>query len=100
MATDGYDSYAMFIYLDDGLQWVQAQLKPQVPEVAAQAGFDSGTQTYAPVILPGSGLPEAKDWNRLVIQASLSANKNFHSLLMKIFTPSCLRNRNPKCEKL
>ena len=66
VASDGYNSYAMFIYMDRGLQWVQAQLKPQVPEVAAQAGFDSGTQTYAPVILPDSGLPGAKDWNRLV----------------------------------
>ena len=66
--------------MDRGLQWVQAQLKPQVPEVAAQAGFDSGTQTYAPVILPDSGLPGAKDWNRLVKESADLVHLQFHSL--------------------
>lgn len=64
IATDGYDSYAMFIYMDDQHQWIQADLKPNVPQVAAQAGFDSGQQNLPPVVLPGSGLPEVANWNR------------------------------------
>ena len=88
VASDGYNSYAMFIYMDRGLQWVQAQLKPQVPEVAAQAGFDSGTQTYAPVILPDSGLPGAKDWNRLVEESADLAHLGslFSSSSIPLFT--------------
>lgn len=64
MASNGYDSYAMFIYMDDTLQWVQADLKDGVPEVAAQAGFDAWAREYPPLVLPNSGFSEAANWYR------------------------------------
>lgn len=54
----------MFIYLDDGIQWTQADLKPGVAEISAQAGFDSGSQGYPAFVMPGSGFPEAIDWDK------------------------------------
>ncbi|XP_076463392.1 nidogen-1-like [Babylonia areolata] len=44
LVTDGESSFAFFHYLDGGMQWVtsQGKLKPTVPDVPGQAGFDRG----------------------------------------------------------
>ena len=64
IASNGYDSYTMLIYMDGKIQWVQAEVKDNIPELAAQAGFDSGQQNYPALVLPNSGFPEASNWDK------------------------------------
>ncbi|PVD26094.1 hypothetical protein C0Q70_13762 [Pomacea canaliculata] len=60
IVTDGESSFAIFQYLDGGMQWIKSQgkLTPTVPEIPAQAGFDSGSETTG-FFLPGSGTTAA-----------------------------------------
>ncbi|KAF6039100.1 Ndg [Bugula neritina] len=64
IATDAFRSYAFFIYMDNSINWIQADLKPEIAEVSAQAGFDSGAQQYGPIVVPGSGFEEALNWDK------------------------------------
>ncbi|ESO97555.1 hypothetical protein LOTGIDRAFT_208735 [Lottia gigantea] len=56
IASDGRDSFAIFNYLDNGMGWVTGDGKttPSLPDVPAQAGFDSGERQRF-VKLPNSG---------------------------------------------
>lgn len=60
IVTDGESSFAIFQYLDGGMQWIKSQgkLTPTLPEIPAQAGFDSGSETTG-FFLPGSGTTAA-----------------------------------------
>ncbi|KAK6191563.1 hypothetical protein SNE40_003218 [Patella caerulea] len=56
IASDGRDSFAIFQYLDNGMEWLTGEGKtsPSLPDVPAQAGFDSGERQRF-VKLPNSG---------------------------------------------
>ncbi|XP_067940061.1 nidogen-like [Watersipora subatra] len=64
IASDGSRSFCAFLYLNDGINWIQADVKEGIPEVAAQAGFDSGPQLYDALVQPGSSFPTALNWDR------------------------------------
>ncbi len=70
IASDGRESYVMFMYPENGIQWTQSQGKdaPDAMDVPAQAGFDAGDgrQTYR---LPGSGNMQSKNWKGSVTVA-------------------------------
>lgn len=56
LASNGKDSFAMFYYLDNGIQWTRSQGKfmPTYDDTPPQAGFDGGEKgSYFK--LPGSG---------------------------------------------
>lgn len=47
VSSDGTQSYAEFLYADDGIQWVQGVSRQQgLPDARAQAGFVSGDGRY------------------------------------------------------
>ncbi len=54
IATDGQDSFCLFGYPEDGIQWIQGVGKnPNVPDARAQVGFVSGDNRF--YLLKGSG---------------------------------------------
>lgn len=56
IASDGQNSFAIFNYLDNGVQWIVSEGKntPVFPDAPAQAGFDSG-EGRRHLKLPSSG---------------------------------------------
>jgi nidogen (entactin) len=56
IASSGRDSYALFLYPDDGINWVKGQGKyaAQAPDVPAQVGFDAGDNRRS-YVLQNSG---------------------------------------------
>lgn len=61
IASDGTDSFCLFLYPADGINWVRGHGKdsPQHEDVPAQAGFDSGEYGLY-YTLPGSGNNEVQ----------------------------------------
>lgn len=57
VASDGTNSFTIFHYLDDGIQWMASRGKyaPTEPDIPPQAGFENGKGGLA-YPLPGSGL--------------------------------------------
>jgi len=66
--------------MDNSINWIQADLKPEIAEVSAQAGFDSGAQQYGPIVVPGSGFEEALNWDKCVL-AKLHSSICFYSCM-------------------
>ena len=61
IATDGTDSFAVFIY--DDLQWLKGQGKFNESDVPGQAGFDAGDgQNW--FLLPHSGTNQVQNLAR------------------------------------
>jgi hypothetical protein len=47
IATDDNDSYVIFLYPSDGLQWSQSEGKnPHLPDARAQVGMSSGRGSW------------------------------------------------------
>ncbi len=67
IANDGLDSYALFLYPQDGINWLKSEGKtaPDHPDPPAQAGFDSGDRRRY-LVLPGSGYPEISSISQYV----------------------------------
>lgn len=61
IASDGVQSYALFLYPEDGIKWIQGDGKVQnLPDARAQAGFMSGDgRLYA---LRGSGSEQVRNY--------------------------------------
>ena len=68
IASDGYDSFVMMRYPDDGLNWIVSEGKqsPIFPDVPGQAGIDAGDGRRSS-ILPGSGSPQAANMAQCVL---------------------------------
>ena len=63
IATNGQDSFVMFAYPDNGIQWIQGVGKnPNLPDARAQAGFVSGDGRY--YLLEGSGSDQVSNLNK------------------------------------
>lgn len=66
IATDGQDSFAMFAYPENGIQWIQGIGKnPNMPDARAQAGFVSGDNRF--YTLKGSGSDQVSSLNKYIL---------------------------------
>lgn len=63
LATDGHESYVVFLYADGGLQWLRGKGKnPSLPDALAQAGFISGDGRMRE--LRGSGRDQVRNLDK------------------------------------
>lgn len=62
---DERDAYALLLYPEGGIQWIQADGKvPSLPDAKAQAGFMSGDNTRY-TLLRGSGTDHVVNLDKL-----------------------------------
>ncbi|ELT91752.1 hypothetical protein CAPTEDRAFT_173985 [Capitella teleta] len=62
LASDGRDTFSMFLYPEDGLNWVQGQGKSGPSDVPGQVGFDAGDADQRRYFtLPASGNEAVKN---------------------------------------
>ena len=65
IATDGQDTFTLFAYPDNGIQWIQGVGKnPNLPDARAQAGFISGDNRF--FLLKGSGSDQVSGLSKWV----------------------------------
>lgn len=63
VATDGNESFVQFIYLDNGIQWIQGQSSESgIPNARAQAALISHDRKL--FTLPGSGTDQITNINK------------------------------------
>ena len=63
IASDGQDSFSIFAYPLNGIQWIQGMGKnPNMPDARAQAGFVAGDGRFH--VLKGSGSDQVSNLNR------------------------------------
>lgn len=71
IASNNEESYAEFLYADDGIQWLQGEGSPStgVPDAKAQAGFVAANgRTH---VLQGSGTDQIRNLMRLVLYGAV-----------------------------
>lgn len=63
LVTDGLESYVIFLYAENGVQWLRGKGKnPSLPDALAQAGFISGDGRMK--LLRGAGKDQARNLDK------------------------------------
>ena len=65
LSTNGQDSFAMFLFPDEGIEWLRGEGKVKnLPDAKAQSGFSASDGRF--LTLPSSGTDQVLNYDKLV----------------------------------
>jgi nidogen (entactin) len=65
LSTSGQDSFALFLFPDDGINWLRGEGKVKnLPDARAQSGFSASDGRF--LTLPGSGTDQLFNYDKYV----------------------------------